>query len=231
LKVLNPRLFDLNPSRRIDKQIIGKQRNEIIIIDDLFLYPMEIKEVMDQLVFTTNKNIRGESPCFRGFIPMDGEKISRELVELNWDRYEIREKSVKPFWSVDQYIDHSDIIEETNYHPHIDTYDLLSTPFLAVVIYMNKRNLHGGTQFLRDEEIGESVDNQSDINKLLEKWERVEINKSKPWNYHARDWEQYHLVPMKFNRLVSYRNNLLHSPYTNGSFYRNHPRKTIVSTF
>ena len=229
MKVLNPRLFDLNPSRRIDKQIIGKKRNEIIIIDDLFLYPMEINKLIDQMVFTTNKNVRGESPCFRGFIPMDGEKISRELVELNWDRYEIREKSVKPFWSVDQYIDHSDIIEETNYHPHIDTYDLLSPPFLAVVIYMNKRNLHGGTQFLRDEEIGESVGDESDMNKLHEK--RIEINKSNPWDYHPRDWEKYHLVPMKFNRLISYRTNMIHSIYTDGEYYRENPRKTIVSTF
>jgi len=229
LKVLNPRLFDLNPSRRIDKQIIGKKRNEIIIIDDLFLYPMEINKLIDQIVFTTNKNIRGESPCFRGFIPMDGQKISRELVELNWDRYEIREMTTKPFWSVDQYHDHSDIIEEKNYHPHIDTYDLLSTPYLAVVIYMNKRNLHGGTQFLRDGEIGESVDNESDMNKLHEK--RIEINQSNPCNYHPRDWVQYHLVPMKFNRLISYRTNMIHSIYTDGGYYRENPRKTLVSIF
>ena len=229
MKVLNPRLFDLNPSRRIDKQIIGKKRNEIIIIDDLFLYPMEINKLIDQMVFTTNKNVRGESPCFRGFIPMDGQKISRELVELNWDRYEIRKMNTKPFWSVDQYHDHSDIIDETNYHPHIDTYDLLSPPFLAVVIYMNKRNLHGGTQFLRDEEIGESVGDESDMNKLHEK--RIEINKSNPWDYHPRDWEKYHLVPMKFNRLISYRTNMIHSIYTDGEYYRENPRKTIVSTF
>ena len=229
MKVLNPRLFDLNPSRRIDKQIIGKKRNEIIIIDDLFLYPMEINKLIDQMVFTTNKNVRGESPCFRGFIPMDGQKISRELVELNWSRYEIKKMTTKPFWSVDQYHDHSDIIDETNYHPHIDTYDLLSPPFLAVVIYMNKRNLHGGTQFLRDEEIGESVGDESDMNKLHEK--RIEINKSNPWDYHPRDWEKYHLVPMKFNRLISYRTNMIHSIYTDGEYYRENPRKTIVSTF
>lgn len=229
MKVLNPRLFDLNPSRRIDKQIIGKKRNEIIIIDDLFLYPMEIKQIIDDLFYTSDKIVRGQSPCWRSLIPMNGQQISRELVELNWERYEIRKKSVKPFWSVDQYIDHSDIIEEKNYHPHIDTYDLLSTPHLAVVIYMNKRHLHGGTQFLRDEEIGESVDNESDMNKLHGK--RIEINKSNPWDYHPKDWEQYHLVPMKFNRLISYRTNMIHSIYTDGGYYRENPRKTIVSTF
>ena len=229
MKVLNPRLFDLNPSRRIDKQIIGEQRNEIIIIDDLFLYPLEIKQIIDDLFYTSDKIVRGQSPCWRSLIPMNGQQISRELVELNWERYEIREKSVKPFWSVDQYIDHSDIIEEKNYHPHIDTYDLLSTPFLAVVIYMNERHLHGGTQFLRDGEIGESVDNESDMNKLHGK--RIEINKSKPWDYHPRDWEKYHLVPMKFNRLISYRTNMIHSIYTDGGYYRENPRKTIVSTF
>ena len=229
MKVLNPRLFDLNPSRRVDKQIIGEQRNEIIIIDDLFLYPMEIKGLMDQLFLTSDRTIRGESPCFRGFLPMDGDQISRELVELNWSRYGIREMTTKPFWSVDQYLDGSDIIGESNYHPHIDTYDLRSTPHLAVVIYMNERNLHGGTQFLRDRWIGESVDDQSDMNKLHGK--RIEINKSKPWDYHPTDWEQYHLVPMKFNRLISYRTNMIHSIYTDGKYYHKNPRKTIVSTF
>ena len=229
MKVLNPRLFDLNPSRRIDKQIIGEQRNEIIVIDDLFLYPMEIKGLIDQLVFTTNKIVRGESPCFRGFIPMDGLKISKELVELNWDRYGIGEMTNKPFWSVDQYLDGSNIIDEKNYHPHIDTRDLLSTPHLAVVIYMNKGHLHGGTQFLRNGEIGESVDNESDMNKLHEK--SIEINASNPWDYRPMDWKRYHLIPMKFNRLISYRTNMIHSIYTDGKYYRENTRKTIVSTF
>ena len=229
MKILNPNLFDLNPNRTVSRERIGVEENEIIIIDDLFLYPMEIKQIIDDLFYTSDKIVRGQSPCWRSLIPMNGQQISRELVELNWERYEIRKKSVKPFWSVDQYIDHSDIIEEKNYHPHIDTYDLLSTPHLAVVIYMNKRYLHGGTQFLRDEEIGESVDNESDMNKLHGK--RIEINKSNPWDYHPKDWEQYHLVPMKFNRLISYRTNMIHSIYTDGGYYRENPRKTIVSTF
>ena len=229
MKVLNPRLFDLNPNRRVDKQIIGEQRNEIIIMDDLFSHPMEIKGLMGQLFLTSDRTIRGGSPCFRGFIPMNGEQISRELVELNWSRYGIREMTTQPFWSVDQYLDGSDIIDEKNYHPHIDTHDLRFTPHLAVVIYMNERNLHGGTQFLRDRWIGESVDDQSDMDKLHGK--KIEINKSKPWDYRPMDWERYHLVPMKFNRLISYRTNMMHSIYTDGKYYNKNPRKTIVSTF
>ena len=190
---------------------------------------MEIKQIIDDLFYTSDKIVRGQSPCWRSLIPMNGQQISRELVELNWERYKIRRKSVKPFWLSDQYLDKSNIVREKNYHPHIDTYDLLSTPHLAVVIYMNKRHLHGGTQFLRDEEIGESVDNESDMNKLHGK--RIEINKSNSWDYHPKDWEQYHLVPMKFNRLISYRTNMIHSIYTDGGYYRENPRKTIVSTF
>lgn len=229
MKILNPKLFDLNPNRTVSKERIGIEENEIIIIDDLFLYPMEIKQIIDDLFYTSDKIVRGQSPCWRSLIPMNGQQISRELVELNWKRYGIRRKSVKPFWLADQYLDKSNIVREKNYHPHIDTYDLFSTPYLAVVIYMNKRRLHGGTQFLRDNEIGESIHNKLDMGKLYEK--QIEINRAKPWDYNPNEWQRYHLVPMKFNRLISYRTNMMHSIYTDGEYYRESSRKTITTTF
>jgi len=229
VKILNPNLFDLNPNRTVSRERIGVEENEIIIIDDLFLYPMEIKQIIDSLFYTSDKIVRGQSPCWRSFIPMNGQQISRELIELNWKRYRIRRKSVKPFWLADQYLDKSNIIRETNYRPHIDTYNLLSTPYLAVVIYMNKVRLHGGTQFLRDDVIGESIHNKSDMEKLYEK--QIEINRAKPWDYNPNEWQRYHLVPMKFNRLISYRTNMMHSIYTDGEYYRESSRKTITATF
>ena len=229
MKILNPKLFDLNPNRTVSRERIGIEENEIIIIDDLFLYPMEIKQIIDDLFYTSDKIVRGQSPCWRSLIPMNGQQISRELVELNWKRYGIRRKSVKPFWLADQYLDKSNIVREKNYHPHIDTYDLFSTPYLAVVIYMNKRRLHGGTQFLRDNEIGESIHNKLDMGKLYEK--QIEINRAKPWDYNPNEWRRYHLVPMKFNRLISYRTNMMHSIYTDGEYYRESSRKTITTTF
>ena len=93
---------------------------------------------------------------------------------------------------------------------------------------MNERNIHGGTQFLRHAtSFVETADTRQD--EVLQ--QNTNIRPATPWDYFDSEWQQYHLVPMKFNRLISYRNNILHSIYTNGSFYRNTPRKTIVSNF
>ena len=56
-------------------------------------------------------------------------------------------------------------------------------------------------------------------------------DEAKPWDYDGIKYKRYHLEPMKFNKLVSYRTNVIHGIYTDGSFYKNTPRKTITSTF
>ena len=103
--------------------------------------------------------------------------------------------------------------------------------FYALVIYMNEKNIHGGTQFVRrvdtptPMETLESVDDEPLIKKP------TKINPIKPWWWHESEWQQYCLIPMKFNRLISYRSNLCHAPYTNGRFYHKNPRKIISGVF
>ena len=96
---------------------------------------------------------------------------------------------------------------------------------------MNEKNIHGGTQFVRrvdtptPMETLESVDDEPLIKKS------TKINPSKPLWWHESEWQQYCLIPMKFNRLISYRSNLCHAPYTNGRFYHKNPRKIISGVF
>ena len=92
---------------------------------------------------------------------------------------------------------------------------------------MNEKNIHGGTQFIRHTINGKEISSGTD--EVFQQDTTIRLNT--PWDYEPLEWQRYHLVPMKFNRLVSYRNNLIHSMYTDGNFYRNTPRKTIVSNF
>ena len=39
------------------------------------------------------------------------------------------------------------------------------------------------------------------------------------------------MMEMKYNRLVAYRSNLLHAPYTNGEFYLGASRRIISGFF
>ena len=226
MKLLRPDLFDLNPRMRINSLRIGEGRHHLVIIDDLFQHPRDVSKFMDELPYTDDKEIRRATPAYRCVMNFPKrELIYRRVFELHYKAYphinELKEERL----SFDQYFDGAPIIDIKSYPPHVD-FDQRGS--YALVIYMNERNIHGGTQFLRHAtSFVETADTRQD--EVLQ--QNTNIRPATPWDYFDSEWQQYHLVPMKFNRLISYRNNILHSIYTNGSFYRNTPRKTIVSNF
>ena len=226
MKLLRPDLFDLNPEMKIHSLRIGKGEHHLVIIDDLFQHPRDVSRFMDELPYTDDKEIRQATPAYRCVMNFPKrELIYRRVFELHYKAYphinELKEERL----SFDRYFDGAPIINVKSYPPHVD-FDQRGS--YAFVIYMNERNIHGGTQFLRHSTLGvETCDNRQD--EVLQ--QETTILLPTPWDYLPSEWQQYHLAPMKFNRLISYRNNILHSVYTNGSFYRNTPRKTIVSNF
>ena len=226
MKLLRPDLFDLNPGMKINSLRIGKGEHHLVIIDDLFQHPRDVSRFMDELPYTDDKEIRQATPAYRCVMNFPKrEVIYRRVFELHYKAYphinELKEERL----SFDRYFDGAPIIDIRSYPPHVD-HDQRGS--YAFVIYMNERNIHGGTQFLRHSTLGvETCDNRQD--EVLQ--QETTILLPTPWDYVKSEWQQYHLAPMKFNRLISYRNNILHSIYTNGSFYRNTPRKTIISNF
>ena len=226
MKLLRPDLFDLNPKMKIHSLRIGKGEHHLVIIDDLFQHPRDISRFMDELPYTDDKEIRQATPAYRCVMNFPKrELIYRRVFELHYKAYPYINELKEERLSFDRYFDGAPIINVKSYPPHVD-FDQRGS--YAFVIYMNERNTHGGTQFLRHSTLGvETCDNRQD--EVLQ--QETTILLPTPWDYLPSEWQQYHLVPMKFNRLISYRNNILHSIYTNGSFYRNTPRKTIVSNF
>ena len=221
MKLLRPDLFDLNPHRRIHSERIGEGRHHLIVIDDLFLYPRDISALMNELPYSDHLDIREAAPTFRCSMRFPNiRSIYRELITEHSD-INAMEQSVPGF---DLYWDQSHIIDLKSCPPHVDV--TMGSSY-ALVIYMNEKNLHGGTQFIRHTINGKETSSGTD--EVFQ--QDTTIRRATPWDYEPLEWQRYHLVPMKFNRLVSYRNNLIHSMYTNGSFYRNTPRKTIVSNF
>ena len=227
MKLLRADLFDLNPHRKIHSKEIGEGRHHLVIIDDLFLYPRDISQLMDELPYSDDPSVREASPTYRCVMNFPNrDDIYREVFELHYKVYKINLLSEygtnRP--SFDHYYDQSPIIKATSCPPHID---VTVDSSYAFVIYMNERNVHGGTQFLRHTLSDKETSDGSD--EVIK--QPTTIRFDSPWDYLESEWQRYHLVPMRFNRLVSYRNNLLHGIYTDGSFYRNTPRKTIVSNF
>jgi len=230
MKVLRPDLFDLNPRRRIHSKRIGEGRHHLVIIDDLFQHPRDINNLFNELIYSDDTKIRDGAPTYRCSMMFPTRRlIYQELITLHHKVYSDIKSMEENGTAFDLYRDQSPIIDIKSYVPHVD-----STPrgSYGFVIYMNEQNLHGGTQFLRHTTNGrESVRSwgDQDMNEVFN--QDTTIRLATPWDYEPLEWQRYHLAPMRFNRLISYRNNLLHSMYTDGSFYRNKPRKTIVSNF
>ena len=226
MKLLRSDLFDLNPLRKIHSERIGNGGHHLVIIDDLFQHPRDISQLMDELPYTDHPSVRKEAPTYRCVMNFPNRlNIYQEVFQLHYKAYPEINRLSEERCSFDQYFDGSPLIG-TNCPPHVDN-EKNSTPYYALVIYMNEDHLHGGTQFLRHADLNMETSTGTD-----EAFNRpTTIRRATPWDYEPSEWCLYYLAQMKFNRLISYRNNLLHSLYTNGSFYRNHPRKTIVSNF
>ena len=226
MRVLKADLFDLNPRRKVQSVRIGEGRHHLVIIDDLFLHPRDINNLFNELPYTDDEQIRRAAPTYRcSMLFPNRDQIYREGFEQHYQAYGIKLISE---WSTpsgfDQYFDGSPIIKPVSYAPHVDLQERTN---YALVIYMNEQNIHGGTQFVRHTINGKEISNGKD--EVFQ--QDTTIRFSTPWDYEPLEWQRYFLAPMRFNRLVSYRNNLLHGIYTDGSFYRNTPRKTIVGNF
>ncbi len=227
MKLLRSDLFDLNPRRKIHSKEIGRGGHHLVIIDDLFRYPRDISKLMDELPYSDDPSVRKGSPTYRCTMNFPKRvEIYQEVFKEHYRAYPLFNELSEERCSFDRYFDGAPVIDMTSCPPHVDN-NSQEAPYYALVIYMNEQNLHGGTQFLRHATLGMETSNGSD-----EAFDQpTTIRPATPWDFSPKEWCQYYLAPMRFNRLISYRNNLLHSLYTNGGFYRNHPRKTIVSNF
>ena len=230
MKLINSKTFELNPKRKITHQRIGVGQHHVLIIDDVFLYPDIVSHLMDELIYSDDLEIRKSGAGYRCDMAIPREKLYKEVFLEHYKFYPNIRTIDEQGCIFDKYFDGASIIQETSYPPHVDTHPNYQCNY-AFVIYMNKKNLHGGTQFLRGAKPPyiESVNNDQDMQDVININHIIDYDK--PWDYRSDQWTRYHMVEMKFNRLISYRSNILHAIYTDGKFYREKPRKTIVSNF
>ena len=233
MKFVPSELFQLNEKRTLNTITIGEGGHQLVVIDDLFKYPQDISLFMEELYYTDNRDIRNLTPAFRCSMGFPVKDLAREIFAQHFEKYKIQTLS-HLVWSFDKYYDKSNIIEVDSIIPHVDSErPWEGDPWYAAVIYMNEKRIHGGTQFIRRIDLDkkyETIESYDEWTKVLVD-NKTLINSEDVWNYDSNQWEQYYMLPMKFNRLVSYRSNLIHSIYTDWSYYKDTPRKTITGSF
>ena len=237
MRVLREDLFDLNDQAEITIKEIGEENSQLVVIDQLFAHPHDISGLFNDMLFSQDEVLRSSSPCYRSLLSQRGglKPLFRKLFELMYPRYGVTDMKMN-LMNFDQYWDHSPIVKVSSYPPHVDFLEQKPEDYrnYALVIYMNREHIHGGTQFVKKRYDGrwiETITQQKEQAELELGDDVIIPNRYHPWDYDEVNLKRYHLEPMKFNRLISYRTNVLHSIYTDGDFYRNTPRKTITSTF
>ena len=224
MRIIKNELFELNPRRRIREKIIGQGRHRILIIDDYWKRAKEIAQLFNELWYSADDDVRCGSPAYRSFINLPYKRLGKELFQLHFPYYEKKSMSNHP-WGFDQYFDRLEEFDFNRAVPHVDNHKD-SVPYYALVIYMNEQNLHGGTQFLR--RLDQNIER---YDKPMQSYALSKVRPDNPWQYYEDEFHRYHLEPMRFNKLISYRSDLIHAPYTNGRFYRDNPRKIISGFF
>ena len=123
-------------------------QHHVLIMDDVFLYPDIVSHLMDELIYSDDLEIRKSGAGYRCDMAIPREKLYKDVFLEHYKFYPNIRTIDEQGCIFDKYFDGASIIQDTSYPPHIDTHPNYQCNY-AFVIYMNKKNLHGGTQFLR----------------------------------------------------------------------------------
>ena len=228
MEIITKELFELNPHRVISVDTVGLGRHHIITIDNFFQHPERIRQLLRHTYYV---KFPKRTPALRHIITSHTREIYNPLFQMFYDLYHGEFRHIeRAQLNSDVYLDKDSSIPWDKYLPHVDNISNTAPPWFALVIYMNKVNIHGGTQLVRSvPHQKETIDSVADKEMLFQNEQY--IDKQHPWDYPSDQWERYHMMEMKYNRLVAYRSNLLHAPYTNGEFYLGASRRIISGFF
>lgn len=213
--------FNFNPNLRVKVETVGNEK--IVIIDDFYKNPHEIRELAKSIPSTRSPTLmhalpgsRVEATYFFGhfgeFIPQIIERVfteDKDIVDLNL----VQDCLNHATFLVN--VQTSDEARSTPRTPHIDN---LSHGRYAVGVYLNTpEECAGGTAFYKFKG-DQTVDLLNTIDPDLLAYDFY-VQESDKF------WEKLYVAEMKFNRLVMYKQNTLHTPYIpEGTFTKENPR-------
>ncbi len=226
INVINEKeLFKINKSSdlKIEKRKINGTDVPIIIVDNLYVNPEDVREFSFTLPYTKSKSILLNSPGKRVKLDLDIKHLQDftfNLIDRKNDGY------IKP-QVIFNRMRSDEKLTEVQTRPHIDTAVNMSH---AIVIYLNTDDeCRGGTSFYRHRKTGFDFIRET---KYLD-----EIYEHEPHKYEKfitdsnDDWELLELIEMKFNRMIIYPPNIFHSGYISRKDFVNYDRITQLGFF
>ena len=231
-------MFEVNPSMKIEV-ITGIKGRNIVIIDDFFKNPDEIRERAMNLNYTSDPEVTGGLPGTRG-VDEDPEvkeklkKVYQTLCNLYFPYREgINEKDFNDNWDNQAFMINS-INDETlkenplGILPHQDWWENDESTFqFGSVIYLNKdEECAGGTRFYSHFErisIPEDwqpqwvIDIPPEVRHIKFQHIYTRIQEGNPYRVEYQ-------ANMKYNRMVLYEADVLHGPSVELGKFKNFSR-------
>ncbi|NEO46846.1 MAG: hypothetical protein F6K55_23100 [Moorea sp. SIO4A3] len=218
----NSSIFEVNDSASLTVKYIGNENNCILIFDQFLKFPGRVRDyAINQAQFKSSP--KGKYPGIRHRLHqeetdtiIDGlQKAVLEHIKIKIDA----DCTGNGYFSLVTLKPEELTFEQTI--PHFDA--VVPDKKVAVVHYLSLPEMcWGGTAFYRHKATGFesiSVSRLADYNESQAKFHHHYVTDSND------DFELLELIPMKYNRLVAYSSNLLHSGYIKPDMLSSEPSK------
>ncbi len=214
--------FALNDEMVARVELISWEEHPIVYIDNFYKNPNLVRNLALRCPGTKNKRICGGLPGERVDMNMDLDALGEVWKQVAENVYALTKPEATVFDQAVKRVPFSVNVTQSNFRqrlPHIDFPGLGDTRGWAGVIYLNKgKECKGGTGFYTYK--GNQVNPfQDGVWGLRESdWG----NQDEQDNYITDSqgpWELVHLAEMKYNRMIMYPDNILHTAYDKPGFF------------
>ena len=200
-------VFLINPDYFVKVETFGSNNDKVVVVDDFYAYPDKVRQLALDIPASKNQRIRGGNPAWRvnAFYVLDGmawifdqlcNQYFPEIME-QWPAGAMEDSFKRATFMVN-------VMQSENLpavKPHMDNPSGLH---FASTIYLNNENeSNGGTSFY--EYVG------TNVNEPVSSYITESTN----------DWTMTGMVPMKFNRMVLYLQNVWHTAYIKPGMFTN----------
>lgn len=211
-------VFKINENCDIKFEEIGPTKIKVVTVDNFYENPDMVRQLALDIPATTNQRIRGGNPAHRinVFYVMDGMASFYDyLLRTYWP--EIM-NNVHPYGVYESFSRATfmvNVMQSHNLPPTPPHQDNPNGDHFASTIYLNKDDeADGGTSFYT---FG-GKDNAIPVN-------FYDVNQTIPVDKYITDsvgdWELVGMSPMKYNRMVIYNQNILHTAYVKPDMFTN----------
>lgn len=209
-------VFEVNPNLEACVHVIGPEEVRVVVVDNFYKNPDMVRDLTLSIPPTENAKIMAGTPGTRVFGHYDFESlypifrhlfrtVYGDLTENVSDDQIYESVRTTPFCvNINQSVNLPPVT------PHIDDRDSM---LFAAGIYLNTpEECQGGTSFYM------LNNKQSITNEDIGQWLKSK-GKEKFWDHYITDtdnvpdWELLSVAEMKYNRLVMYPGNIVHTAY------------------